>query len=289
MLDFRPPAIADKERIEAFVRQSGQIGCDTGFVNTYLWRDHYNIRVAFDEDSYYKCYYIDGQLTGYSLPMTNGDIRKAIEKVLLDAKEHGVKPLIGLLNETNAELIKRLYGDRIVLSEDRDSFDYIYERENLAQLAGKKYHAKRNHLSRFKRTYIDYSVKELCKNNFADAMDVAKRWQAENDDTGELDIIRDAFDHFDELGLFGLILYVSDKPAAMCIASEINDCVCDVSFEKAVDIDEGFAVINNEFAKHYTKYKLINREEDMGLEGLRKAKLSYHPDILYTKSHAVFH
>ena len=92
----------------------------------------------------------------------------------------------------------------------------------------------------------------------------------------------------DALGLFGLVLYVDGAPKAMCIASELNDCVCDVSFEKAVEINEAYAVINNEFAKHFTKYQLINREEDLGLEGLRKAKLSYHPDILYSKSVAYF-
>lgn len=288
MLDFRSPTLADKERIDAFVKNCGQIGCDVSFANTYLWRDRYDIRVAFDEDTYYKSYFKDGKLTGYSFPITSGDIRRAVNNILLDASERGVIPLIGLLNDANAEKLCRLYPDRISVSEDRDAFDYIYERQNLAELSGKKYHAKRNHISRFMREHEDYTVEELCKDNFADAMSVAERWQEENSDTGELAVIRDAFEHFELLGLFGLVLYVDSRPVAMCIASEINDCVCDVNFEKAVDIDEGFPVINREFAQHFTKYTLVNREEDMGLEGLRKAKLSYHPDILYTKSHAVF-
>lgn len=288
MLDFHTPTIADKIRIDSFVGDCGQIGCDISFANTYLWRDRYDIQVAFEDDAYYKCYGRNGRITGYSLPLTKGDIRKAIERVLADARERGVQPLIGLLSSANAELIQRMYGDRVILQEDRNSFDYIYEREHLAQLSGKKYHAKRNHLSRFLRTYEDYSVKEICEENYADVFSVAQRWQAQNEDTGELRIIRDALDHFEALGMFGLLLYVDGAAVAMCMASEINHLVCDVNFEKAVEIDEAFAVINNEFSKHFTRYQLINREEDMGLEGLRKAKLSYHPDILYTKSTAVF-
>ena len=289
MIDFRAPTLADKERYEAYVRECGQIGCDTSFANTYLWRDHYGIKIAFDGNTLYKSYAMDGAVTGYSFPLTRGDIHTAVETILKDAKERGVKPMIGLLNTANAELLQRHFSDRIfAIREDRKAFDYIYEREHLANLVGKKYHAKRNHISRFLRNHSDYSVKEICKENAADALAVAERWQNDNTDTGELSLIRDALDHLDELGMFGLLLYVGGAPIAMCLASEINERVCDVHFEKAVDIDEAYAVINNEFAKHFTQYTLINREEDMGLEGLRKAKLSYHPDILYSKSHAEF-
>ena len=288
MLDFRPPALDDKERIEAFVRESGQIGCDTSFVNTYLWREHYNIRVAFTDDTYYKCYVMNGQVTGYVFPMTRGDIGTAIGRIIDDARERGAAPVIGLLNDQNAEVIKRLYGDRVTIRMERDSFDYLYEREHLAELKGKKFHAKRNHISRFFREHSDVIVREISQENFADVLSVVERWTDTGGDTGELMIIRDALMHFDALGLFGLVLYVGGRPVAMSIGSALSDEVCDVNFEKAVEIDEAYAVINNEFAKHFNSFTLFNREEDMGLEGLRKSKLSYHPDVLLRKSTAVF-
>ena len=288
MLDFRTPTIDDRDRIEAFVRDSGQLGCDVTFANTYLWRDHYDIRVAFTDDAYYKCYYTDGVLTGYTFPLTTGDVREAVDTILADARERGVQPVIGLLNERNTALIREWYGDQVRVEEDRDSFDYLYERSELAELSGKKYHAKRNHLSRFYRTYENISVKEICEENFSDVMDVVARWQEHNDDTGELFIIRDALDHFDVLGLFGVLLYVDGRAVAMSIGSRISEEVCDVNFEKATDIDEAFAVINNEFAKRFDTFRYLNREEDMGLEGLRKSKLSYHPAILLSKSTAYF-
>ncbi len=267
MLDFRTPALSDRGRIESFLRCCGQIDCDTSFSNTYLWRKDYDIRVAFDGDSFYKAYFRNGLPMAYTLPATKGELRKAVDTVIKDAGERGIEPRMGFLSSANAELISCIYGDKVSIKEVRDSFDYIYKRENLANLSGKKYHAKRNHISKFIRNHTDYSVKELCADNFADAFSV---------------------DNFDAIGLFGLVLYVDSKPVSMCIASEINDCVCDVNIEKAVDIDEAFAVINNEFAKYFDKYTLINREDDMGLEGLRKSKLSYHPDILYSKSIAEF-
>lgn len=288
MLEFRTPTIEDKELIDSYLRDCGQIDCDSSFANTYLWRRQYDIRIAFDDDSFYRAYFRQGRPFAFSLPVTKGDLRTAVDKVIEYADESGVMTQMGFLSSANSELIKCIYGDRVSVREVRDSFDYIYKREHLALLSGKKYHAKRNHISRFKRSYSDCSVKELTKANFCDAYSVAERWQANNEATGELEIIKDAFDNFEALGLFGLVLYVEGRSVAMCVASEINGKVCDVNIEKAVEIDEAFAVINNEFAKHFDKYTLINREDDMGLEGLRKSKLSYHPDILYSKSIATF-
>lgn len=288
MLDFRTPTIDDKERVESFVRSSGQIGCDVSFVNTYLWREYYDIRIAFTDDCYYKCYVQNGTVSGYSFPITHGDIRTAVDRILDDARKRGNTPFIGLLNEANAAIIRSLYGDRVRMEENRNSFDYLYLRENLAALGGKKFHAKRNHISRFLRNHDNYSVKEICESNFTDVLSVTERWLEGSADTGELDIIRDALAHFDTLGMFGLLLYVDGRPVAMSMGSAINGQVCDVNFEKAVEIDEAYAVINNEFAKRFDSFTLFNREEDMGLEGLRRSKLSYHPDILLTKSTAVF-
>lgn len=288
MLEFRTPAIDDKELIDSYLRDCGQIDCDSSFANVYLWRRQYDIRIAFDNDSFYRAYFRQGRPVAFSLPVTKGDLKVAVDRVIKYGDDIGVKTQMGFLSSANAELIRCIYGDKVSVREVRDSFDYIYEREHLALLSGKKYHAKRNHISRFKRDHSDYSVKELCKDNFCDAYSVAERWQANNEVTGELEIIKDAFDNFEALDMFGLVLYVEGRPVAMCVASEINDKVCDVNIEKAVEIDEAFAVINNEFAKHFDKYMLINREDDMGLEGLRKSKLSYHPDILYSKSIATF-
>ena len=106
-------------------------------------------------------------------------------------------------------------------------------------------------------------------------------------DKSELMVIREALDNFSQLELMGGVLYVNSRPVAMTIASKINDSVCDVNFEKAVDVDGAYAVINNEFAKSKPQFLQFNREEDLGLEGLRKSKLSYYPDKILMKYSAI--
>lgn len=288
MLEFRTPTLDDKERIDFFVSNSDQIGCDITFVNTYLWCERYDTRVAITENAYFKAYFSEGVPVGYAFPLTTGDIRTAIDMILEDARQRGVQPVIGLLNDRNTQIIRELYGDRVDIEEDRDAFDYLYLRSDLSNLSGKKYHAKRNHLSRFYRTYENCSVEEITEKNFDDVISVAERWQEGSPGDGEMTAIRNALQHFDRLRMFGLVLYVDGRPVAMSFGSRINNEVCDVNFEKAVEIDEAYAVINNEFAKKYSTFTYLNREEDMGLDGLRKAKLSYHPYQMIQKNIATF-
>lgn len=285
MLDFQKPKIEDIKWVAPMVEHCGQIGCDISFATTYLWRNEYDIRICKHNDVYYKAYFTKGNVYGYAFPIGSGNIKNAVDVILQDAKERCVLPMIGMLNETNAELLNRLYPNYFEFTEERDSADYIYSRESLADLPGKKYHAKRNHISKFKRNYEDFCYKSLNSSNFSDAFYVASCWQERsNINNGkELDAIKEALDNFDRLSLFGGVLYVNNSPVAMTIASQINQKVCDVNFEKAIDIDEAYAVINNEFAKAQSGYIYFNREEDMGIEGLRKSKLSYNPEFLVNK------
>ena len=162
---------------------------------------------------------------------------------------------------------------------------------DLATLAGKRFHAKRNHISKFYRTYTDTRFETLSDSNITDALTVAKLWCAENDTdpeaSSEIMAIREMCDLKDEYNVKGAVLYVDSKPVAMTLGSEISPKVYDINFEKALrEYDGVYAVINNEFAKTLTQYEYINREEDMGLEGLKKSKLSYNPVIILDRWNA---
>lgn len=289
MLEFHTPTIDDYKWIKNLTYSSGQIGCDISFATTYLWRNVYDIRVCNYDGVYYKAYFCDDKLSGYAFPIGDKPPIEMLKPLMLDAQQRGIKPLIGMLNRTNKEILEHLYPDVFDIVEERDDADYIYSRDNLAQLAGKKYHAKRNHISKFKRNYPDYEYKPLDKTNFEDAFFVAHKWHLNNnsEDKSELYVIREALDSFFELELMGGVLYVGNRPVAMTIASKINDSVCDVNFEKAVEADGAYAVINNEFAKAHDKFLQLNREEDLGIEGLRKSKLSYYPDKILMKYTAI--
>ncbi len=284
MLDFRPPTLKDREWIEKLTENCGQIGCDISFATTYLWRNRYDIRVCNYDGVLYKAYFGRDGVSGYTFPIGHKPPKEMLEPLMQDAKERGVKPLIGMLNKTNAEILDHLYPGVFEFCEERDSADYIYSRENLATLPGKKYHAKRNHISKFKRNNDDYCYKPIDETNKEDAYFVAHKWHMNNDsDKSELYAIREALDNMDDIGLFGGVLYVNNRPVAMTIGSKINSFVCDVNFEKAVDVDGAYAVINNEFAKAQNAFLQFNREEDLGIEGLRKSKLSYNPDKILMK------
>ncbi len=172
-------------------------------------------------------------------------------------------------------------------SRDGDG-DYIYKRESLAQLSGKKLHAKKNLVNRFWRLYPDASYQPITKENIADALTVAEQWFAERAEEGvdadmsELAHIRKAAEYWEALGLFGGVLYAEGLPVAMTMASAISRQAIDVHFEKAVGAfaaEGAFAAINQAFAASdaAAPYSYVNREEDMGMPGLRKAKEAYRP------------
>ena len=289
MLEFYTPTLSDKEWIEKLTFHCGQIGCDISFATTYLWRDKYDIRVANHNDTYFKAYFMDDGHVGYTFPVGRMSPKESLEILISDAESRGVIPVIGMLNETNAEILSHLYPDVFEITQERDSADYIYSGEDLSTLAGKKYHAKRNHISKFVRTYPDYYVKVIDDSNIEDAYFVAHKWQlnSDSDDKSELYAIREALDNYKELSMLGMVLYVANRPVAMTLASKINDSVVDVNFEKAVDVQGAYAVINNEFAKANPQFLQFNREEDLGIEGLRKSKLSYYPQNILMKYTAV--
>lgn len=288
MLEFYTPTLDDASWITPMCENCGQIGCDISFATTYLWRNKYDIRVCNYNDTLFKAYFSADGVMGYSFPIGKMSPKDALEVLIDDAKQRGVKPLIGMLNRANAEIISHLYPEQFEFTEERDSADYIYSQENLALLPGKKFHAKRNHISKFMRNNPDFKFVLIDDSNLEDAYFVAHKWHMKNDaDKSELLAIREALDNFSELSLFGGLLYVNSRPVAMTIASKINNSVCDVNFEKAVDVDGAYAVINNEFVKAHPEFMQFNREEDMGIEGLRKSKLSYNPDKILMKYTAV--
>jgi Uncharacterized conserved protein len=204
-------------------------------------------------------------------------------------------------------------------TENRGDSDYIYSAEGLATLAGNQYRKKRNHISRFNRIYLDYEIRPLTPSNFDDALAVEKSWlkieklddlanpdcectcecreaawaersEDEKSRHAEYCAIVEALENFDALGMKGAVLYVGGVPAGMTMASEIAPGAWDIHFEKVIDeyaVNGGYAIINKLFAERLVAAgaKFINREEDIGLEGLRKAKLSYYPQTILDKTH----
>ncbi|MDP4120495.1 MAG: phosphatidylglycerol lysyltransferase domain-containing protein [Bacillota bacterium] len=297
MLNFKAPTIEDRLWAQPILSSSGQLGCDCNFTTLFLWQHEYNIRICHYKDFVLRANEYDGKIVRYAFPVGNGDINDALSVVFEDAKERGIKPNF-MLTEKMMMQLEEFIPNKYSYEEMRESNDYIYLASDLSELAGKKYHAKRNHISKFMRLY-QWEYKELNKNNLKDAMQVAKIWckQYNSTDTesfeglsNEYCAIKTAAKYFEELNIVGGILYIEGNPVAMTMASPISNECLDVHFEKAIpDIDGAYTMINNALAKNVSGYKYFNREEDLGLEGLRKAKLSYYPEFLLQKYKAIYH
>ena len=291
MLDFQPLEIDKIPMYKQYYDYTGAIGCEFNFASGYLWSGEYLLRVAVYDDTLIKAYFRDDKtIWGYCLP-SGKNVGGAVEAALRDAIDRGQPPMFGYLSRNERDRLESLFPSRFAFERSADTQDYIYLTGDLALLEGKRFHAKRNHISRFYREYPDARVAPLGDDNLSDALRVMELWCAENDidpeDHGEYAALCEALKHYRALGMRGIALYIDDKPVAMTMGSEISDVCFDVIFEKALRGCNGsYAVINNEFAKTLTDYRYINREEDLGLEGLRKSKLSYYPAVIYERFEA---
>ena len=170
------------------------------------------------------------------------------------------------------------------IMEDRDNFDYLYLRSDLTKLTGRKFSKKRNLIKAFINNY-SYEGKSLLEEHTGEALDILERWRDGRDDPGDYTAAREALEKMEELQLCGGIYYTDGKPIAYSLGEELMLGLSFViHFEKAVSGYKGlWQFVNQTFASILPeKYMYINREQDLGSEGLRSAKLSYKPvDFIY--------
>lgn len=296
MLEWSIPEAEDEDWINSCIAVSGTMASDASFANIYLLRNKYSTKISRYKDFTIRKYSGKGARCGYTFPLGKGDVAKALAEIEKDAKECGERLQFAFVTEEQKEVLENAMPARFCYSSDAGDSDYIYLRSELASLSGKAFHKKKNHFSKFVRTYPDYKYYEIGACNIYDAQKVADAWYYEHlqdEDASQLaeyKAIKEALENFEELGLIGGIIYVNDSPCAMTIASKINENTVDVHFEKAVGeyaLNGGYAAINKLFSEKLDGVTWLNREEDIGIEGLRKAKLSYRPKIMLKKYSAV--
>lgn len=296
MLEWSIPEAEDEDWINSCIAVSGTMASDASFANIYLLRNKYSTKISRYKAFIIRKYSGKGARCGYTFPLGKGDVAKALAEIEKDAKECGERLQFAFVTEEQKEVLENAMPARFCYSSDAGDSDYIYLRSELASLSGKAFHKKKNHFSKFVRTYPDYKYYEIGACNIYDAQKVADAWYYEHqqdEDASQLaeyKAIKEALENFEELGLIGGIIYVNDSPCAMTIASKINENTVDVHFEKAVGeyaLNGGYAAINKLFSEKLGGVTWLNREEDIGIEGLRKAKLSYRPKIMLKKYSAV--
>lgn len=294
MLEFREISIIDKDKIDRALAKSDFMGCEYSFANNLAWRRLNNSKIAFYKDFYICASFNDGsEPPCYILPAGEGDYREVITELKRHAESLGFPLTMFGFTDKTLPILDELFPEQFTAELDRDSSDYIYLRSDLAELAGKKYHAKRNHLARFKE--LEYKYSPITERDYDDCILFAteqynSRDNSEHSFIAEQFAINAYFSHFEELGLKGGIIRIGGKVCALTIGEHLNSETFCVHIEKADTSYNGiYAGINNLFVRSATDgHKYINREEDLGLEGLRKAKLSYNPAFILNKYYVVF-
>ena len=295
MIEFHPVRLADRAAIERYTMPSGIRNCDLAFANMFCWQPVYRSAWAVVDGFLVVRFQIDGGARiGYMQPVGQGDFTRIVPALREDAHAHGQRlRLIGLTDE-GREQLRRTHPGQFAFASDRALEDYIYRADDLRTLLGRRYQPKRNHINRFVAAYPDYRYEELTPDRFAECMALEREWRRTHEGhvselCAEQRAMQLAFDHFDELGLRGGCLYVGDRLAAFTYGSAVDERTFVTHVEKAdTAFDGAFTVINKLFAEHLpAQFEFINREEDLGLEGLRHAKLSYHPALLLHKFAAI--
>lgn len=288
MLELYPININDAQWAVPLLRQSGNLGCEFNFANNLAWSRTYNVKVCR-----YKDFYVVGAGQGeefrFMFPVGTGDYADVFAQMKAYSNSVGVPLQIYGISDATIGFIREHF-DAFQLIEDRDSFDYIYKSSDLIELCGKKYHSKRNHLKRFCANF-EAEYCDITERDFDDCIAFAAKSYNENmsyDDesaVGEQFAIHTFFENFDRLEMKGGVIRVGGQVCAFTLGSKISDRICDINIEKADRSFEGsYTAICNGFAKsNCAEFEYINREEDLGLEGLRKSKLSYYPEFLLKK------
>lgn len=292
------------EQIKDKINTKYLTGCDSSLANLYLLKESLNTSFFQKEEILFRKYDFAESIKGYGFPILLSKNHKIEDKFEVFFKEIKKKEQNSIDFCYFTEEQKNLFdeflakkGLSVEWKTNRDDSDYLYLQSDLADLPGSEYQKKRNHVSKFIKknknynfVYFDYST--LTPQIKEDFLKVAKKWLCElsgnvdNSVCHESKSIEFAINHLSSFDFFGGILYINEKPRAITLASKISEEVIDIHFEKCLADaakDGGYAMINNLFAKECKNFKNINREEDLGIEGLRKAKLSYKPEIILDK------
>lgn len=290
MIHFKPITPKDKKIITSFTFPYGSRDCDLSFSNLCSWHFTNNSSYSVIDEYLIVRFRMEDNRTLYLMPTGTGNIIPVIQALEEEAEREN-QPLLlqGVYGEMR-EILEKAFPTLFEYTLHRDYFDYIYLRKDLTELKGKNYQPKRNHVNKFKKEY-DYQYVPLTADILADCLDFESRWCIEHGSLqqeslqNERQALTYAIQHYEELGLYGGAILVEGEMAAFTFGFPVNQDTFDVQFEKAnIHIDGAYSIINQEFARHLPEqYIYLNREEDLGLPGLRQAKLSYHPAILLEK------
>ena len=283
-MQLKPLTIEDRALFYQYYQENPAKCSYLSFANLFLWKDA--------EDIHYFQYENHLVVTGksiydgtryYMMPLGGclcGKLKSYLDSFGNDYHIYGI-------TATDLEAVQKNCGEFFDFQRERDMDNYVYTTEKLITLSGKKLHGKRNHINKFKELYPNHSYEPLTADNLERIRSFIEEWYQKKAQTDasiltEKTALENALANFDALELKGGILLVEDKVVAFSIGEQLNEDTALIHFEKAdTDYQGAYPMINQQFVEHaWSHLTYVNREDDMGIEGLRKAKLSYQPDLM---------
>lgn len=298
MIEFHTPCVEDLSWAQACLDAGGRQACEYSFTNLMCWGLSYQQEIA-RQNGFLLARFQTPSGPAYLWPAGPGDEKAVIELLMADAHAHNVPLRLAAATAEDIAKVDAWFPGRFRAFADPANSDYCYDIEKMCTLAGKKLHGKRNHIHRFLENHEnDWEFAPMTTADLPECLEVAADWRRQSLERAvETDLQSMAaeeaaldltFRHFDELGVEGGVLRIGGKVIGFTVASRITDEICDVHFEKSYgDIQGAYPMVAREFARQlhtrHPELRYLNRENDLGLEGLRKAKRSYYPDLMIEK------
>lgn len=291
MLDFEWKEIteADRELFQGFYEKEQSRSCEHSFTNNLLWSPFYGTKYCVIEGNL--VFKSGEEKLSVSFPIGKNQVQKTVDKLLQYFEEKNQPFSMHSVTPQQFELLTQMYPGKFQIAYDRDWADYIYESEKLISLSGKKLHGKRNHINNFIKAYPDYQYERIDAGNREECIELANNWREENgcdsdpEKNEEFCVTLRALKEMEDLNLTGGLIRADGRVVAFSMGERLCDDTFVVHIEKAyADVQGAYPIINQQFVLHEAAdYRYINREEDTGAEGLRKAKMSYYPVFLQEK------
>ena len=290
-IDFHLVTVADKPLFDAYMGCDEVLNCDLNFANIFCWSDTYHSEVGVEAGFLFIRFDYEGG-KAYMQPLGCGDKAVALSLLQQDAfTQRAPLRLYGLSQEWR-EFLEEHCPSQFAFDAPRALCDYIYRTEDLAQLQGRKYQPKRNHINRFVERN-DWRVEPLSRENIGDCERLNNKWLSMREvgemERAEQSAMSRAFENMEALGLRGAVLYANGAPVAFTYGTPITNRTFCTHIEKHDSECEGAATMINRLMAQSLEgeFEFVNREDDLGLEGLRFAKMSYYPAILLDKISAL--
>lgn len=294
-MEFRPISIGDKADVERLFSLFPDRGCEFSFASSFCWRDIYPADICRVDGLVLLRVKLDHEHMVYMFPFGVEEYSPLLPLIEKDAEANGTTPIFYIGNTSLEPMLRTLYPSYGAFYE-RAYSDYIYSREKLASLKGSHLQAKRNFVNKFNSLY-SWEYRPLEKADGEECLELLSLWtkykrseeNVSSDYLAEMDAERQsiiqAFGYFDELGITGGTIRIDGRIVAFCYGTPISDDTFCVHIEKVDEMHTGlYQVINQQFVLHLPpEYRFINRENDLGIHGLRKAKESYHPVRIMNK------